>query len=91
MLSEYCIPPLKCRLADLFYSDIFSFYKEEISHEDTNHISLLAQLTGKSKLQCMKDLAEYSVDGRCVFHFFPRSHNLTDQQSSLPGGAFGGP
>jgi hypothetical protein len=35
-------------------------------HENTNHISLLAQLTGKSKLQCMKNLAEYSIDGRLL-------------------------
>jgi hypothetical protein len=48
-------------------NDLFSFYKEESIHENTNHISLLAQLSGKSKLQCMKDLAAYSVDGsrRC--------------------------
>jgi len=56
--------PLLCVLADLFYSDLFSFYKEESSHENTNHVSLLAQLTGKSKLQCMKDLAAHSLDGR---------------------------
>ncbi|KZP29869.1 terpenoid synthase [Athelia psychrophila] len=48
-------------------NDLFSFYKEEAIHEGTNHISLLAQLSGKSKLQCMKELAEYSIDGshRC--------------------------
>ena len=51
-------------LALIFHSDIFSFYKEEVDHEDTNHISLLAQLTGKSKLQCMRDLANFSIDGR---------------------------
>ncbi|KAF8550949.1 terpenoid synthase [Imleria badia] len=48
-------------------NDLFSFYKEESIHENTNHLSLLAQMSGKSKLQCMKDLAAFSVDGirRC--------------------------
>lgn len=51
----------------IYCSDLFSFYKEESIHENTNHISLLAQMTGKSKLQCMKDLAAFSVDGRYAF------------------------
>lgn len=51
----------------MYCSDLFSFYKEESIQENTNHISLLANISGKSKLQCMKDLAAYSVDGRYAF------------------------
>lgn len=45
------------------YSDIFSFYKEELRGEDTNHISILANMHKCSKLESMKYLADYSVAG----------------------------
>ncbi|KAF8887831.1 isoprenoid synthase domain-containing protein [Infundibulicybe gibba] len=44
-------------------NDIFSFYKEELAGETSNHICLIAQVRGCTKLEAMEYLAQVSIDG----------------------------
>ncbi|KAF8653406.1 hypothetical protein AX16_003949 [Volvariella volvacea WC 439] len=43
-------------------SDVFSFYKEELSGESTNYISILSHITNKSKIQVHKELAQECIN-----------------------------
>lgn len=69
-------------------SDIFSFYKEELDNEDTNHISLLASVRGWTKIQALQHLADFSVEGstaaKDVLAAHPEAYEIFTK-SFLPG------
>ncbi|KZP17005.1 terpenoid synthase [Athelia psychrophila] len=44
------------------FSDLLSFYKEELRGETTNQVSLLAQLAGKTKLEALRQLSRGSIE-----------------------------
>ena len=44
------------------YSDILSFYKEELRGETTNQISQMAQLQGKTKIESLRQLTRESIE-----------------------------
>lgn len=50
-------------MLNTFFSDILSFYKEELAGENTSHISILSQLHQCSKLGSMQTLVDLTVQG----------------------------
>lgn len=62
MSSEYTRSSESAYLFNKSYSDLFSFYKEELRGETTNQVSLMAQREGISKLCCLKMLSEGSIE-----------------------------
>ena len=51
------------------YSEVFSFYKEQLANDNTNHISLIVNLHGWTKLEALQHFAESAV----------RSSRVTEQ------------
>ena len=45
-----------------YYSDVLSFYKEELAGENSNHISMVAVRSKVSKLEAFKQEAETVTD-----------------------------
>ncbi|KAF8887830.1 isoprenoid synthase domain-containing protein [Infundibulicybe gibba] len=58
-------------------NDIFSLYKEELAGETSNHICLIAQVQGCTKLEAMVHSAQVSIDGArrmaAVLEFHPEA------------------
>ena len=51
------------------YSEVFSFYKEQLANDNTNHISLIVHLRGWTRLEALEYFAESAV----------RSSRVTEQ------------
>lgn len=61
MSSKYYVLPCVDTPLTTYFSDIFSFYKEERIGEMTNHISTRAARTKKSKLETLDELTEAAI------------------------------
>lgn len=70
------------------FSEVLSFYKEQLANDNTNHISLTVSLRGWTKLEALQDFADSAVRSsratEAILSAHPEAYEIYTK-SFLPG------